>query len=183
MVYIIVALLLIFIIGTAYLLLECISRVHIWLRGDVPCVYNDRDTAIAGLKLANLDENSVLCDLGCGDGRVLRIALQEFDVKKAYGYEIDPFQALKARTRLLLARFPREKWDVFTANLLEANLDNANAFFIYLHPTFLDTFMNEIYPNLPKNSKLISCRYPLPDVAHVDKVDVPGKYPFYLYQL
>jgi len=35
----------------------------------------------------NLNENDVFCHLGCGDGKGIKIALQEFHVKKAIGVD------------------------------------------------------------------------------------------------
>src|SRR4030042_5211497 len=40
------------------------------------------------LWLARVGSGDVLCDLGCGDGRILFAAVEDFGVRKAIGYEI-----------------------------------------------------------------------------------------------
>ena len=41
------------------------------------------------LEIAYLKPNDVVYDLGCGDGRILIKAVEDFNVKKAIGYELD----------------------------------------------------------------------------------------------
>jgi cyclopropane fatty-acyl-phospholipid synthase-like methyltransferase len=40
------------------------------------------------LDLAQVYSNDIVYDLGCGDGRVLQIAVKEYGAKKAVGYEL-----------------------------------------------------------------------------------------------
>eukprot|EP00736_Rhodelphis_marinus_P006482 Rmarinus@m.13024 len=49
------------------------------------------------LQLANASKEDVVYDLGCGDGRLLALAINKFGVAKACGVEIDPetFQLAK----------------------------------------------------------------------------------------
>ncbi len=42
------------------------------------------------LRLAGAGPDDIVYDLGCGDGRILIIAVKEFNVKKAVGIEKDP---------------------------------------------------------------------------------------------
>ncbi|KAI8905128.1 hypothetical protein EDD86DRAFT_194243 [Gorgonomyces haynaldii] len=43
------------------------------------------------IRFANVDENDVLCDLGCGDGRVLVKGLEMIANLKCVGIELDPY--------------------------------------------------------------------------------------------
>ncbi len=40
------------------------------------------------LKVANVGSEDVVFDLGCGDGRILIMAVNDFGAKKAIGYEM-----------------------------------------------------------------------------------------------
>lgn len=41
------------------------------------------------LRLAQVGSGDVVYDLGCGDGRILFMAVEEFDAQRAVGFEID----------------------------------------------------------------------------------------------
>ncbi|MET1160619.1 MAG: protein-lysine N-methyltransferase [Thermoprotei archaeon] len=56
----------------------------------VPYVPTPIPVVRAMLKLANAGPDDIVYDLGCGDGRILVVAVKEFNVKKAVGIEKDP---------------------------------------------------------------------------------------------
>lgn len=62
----------------------------------VPYVPTPIPVARAMLKLANAGPDDIVYDLGCGDGRILILAVKEFDVKKAVGIDNDPMRIAEA---------------------------------------------------------------------------------------
>ena len=54
----------------------------------------------AMLGLAGASVNDIVYDLGCGDGRVLLVAVEEYRVKKAVGIEDDPEYVKKSKLRI-----------------------------------------------------------------------------------
>ncbi|MDQ6863291.1 MAG: hypothetical protein M3044_05660 [Thermoproteota archaeon] len=52
------------------------------------------------LKLATLAPSDVFYDLGCGDGSILILAVKEFNLEKAIGFEASPYRAKIARMRV-----------------------------------------------------------------------------------
>jgi tRNA A58 N-methylase Trm61 len=77
------------------------------------------------LKIARVGPGDVLYDLGCGDGRILIMAVKEFGAKKAVGYEIGEEvyrTALREVERLGLGRIRLVKGDLFEADLSEATV-------------------------------------------------------------
>ncbi|RLG80961.1 MAG: SAM-dependent methyltransferase [Thermoprotei archaeon] len=55
----------------------------------VPYVPTPIPVVRAMLKIAEAGSDDIVYDLGCGDGRILIIAVKEFNVKKAVGVEKD----------------------------------------------------------------------------------------------
>ncbi len=81
------------------------------------------------LKLANLQPNEVLYDLGAGDGRVLLSAARNFGAK-AVGIEIGPLQYTWTWLRVAASGFANRiqiKW----GNFHKADLHEADVVFVY----------------------------------------------------
>ncbi|ARM75716.1 class I SAM-dependent methyltransferase [Acidianus manzaensis] len=55
----------------------------------VPFIPSPPEVIYEMLKCANASPNDIVLDLGCGDGRILKIAKESFNVKLAIGVEID----------------------------------------------------------------------------------------------
>ncbi len=55
----------------------------------VPFVPSPPEVIREMLKCAEAKKCDILLDLGCGDGRIIKIAKEEFNVKEAIGVEID----------------------------------------------------------------------------------------------
>jgi len=83
------------------------------------------------LELAKVDADDVVYDLGCGDGRILFTAVDEFDVKKAVGYELNSSMyesvRLKVERRGLQGRI-----EVVNGNFFLADLSGASVVTLYL---------------------------------------------------
>ncbi len=81
------------------------------------------------LKLANLQPDEVLYDLGAGDGRVLLIAAKEFGAQ-AVGVEIGPVQCALIWLRIV-ASGHGEKIQLKWGNYFKTDLRRADVVFIY----------------------------------------------------
>src|SRR5690349_18037229 len=95
----------------------------------LPPVSTDPERIRKALKLANLQQDEVLYDLGAGDGRVLFIAAREFGAK-AVGIEIGPIQCALIWLRAV-ARGLDKKVQVRWENFYKANLNEADVVFVY----------------------------------------------------
>jgi predicted TPR repeat methyltransferase len=96
-----------------------------------PYVPSPPDVITKMLEVANVGPDDVVYDLGCGDGRVLFTAVQEFKAKKAVGYELNENRydnIVKEIERQNL----QEKIHVFNKNLFEADLSEATVITLYL---------------------------------------------------
>lgn len=114
----------------------------------VPYVPTPYPVIRAMLKLAGAGPDDVVYDLGCGDGRILIVAVKEFNVKKAIGIEID-----KEKYKLALSRVREEgvedRVEIIHGDFFDVDISNAT-----LVTMFLLTSVNEMLrPKLERELK------------------------------
>ena len=83
------------------------------------------------LEIADLKPNDVVYDLGCGDGRILIKAVEDFNVKKAIGYELDK-QRYKSTIKEIKRRNLQDRIEIINGNLFEADISDATVVTLYL---------------------------------------------------
>ena len=81
------------------------------------------------MKLANLQADETIYDLGAGDGRVLLIAAREFNAQ-AVGIEIGPIQCALIWLKATASGFGN-KIQIRWGNYLKADLSQADVVFLY----------------------------------------------------
>ena len=109
-----------------------------------------------------LRKGSLLIDIGCGDGRVLREAYRRYGVR-AVGFEINPLAYALARIRTLGLRGV----SVRMQNFWKVNLREADAVFCYLFPDIMEKLATKLKSELRPGTPVISCNFPLPDWPHI----------------
>ena len=102
-----------------------------------PFVSSPHDVVHKMLEVARASRDDVLCDLGCGDGRILTTAVKDFGVKSAFGYEIreDLFKTASAEVE---KQNLMNKVHIFNRDLFQADLKDATLITLYL-----TTYANE----------------------------------------
>jgi precorrin-6B methylase 2 len=95
----------------------------------LPSIPTKPDRIRQALKLANLQPNETLYDLGAGDGRVLLIAAGEFGAK-AVGIEVGPIQCAVIWLRAIASGFS-DKIEIRWGNYLNTDLSAADVVFLY----------------------------------------------------
>ena len=113
------------------------------------------------LKLANLQPDEVLYDLGAGDGRVLLIATREFGAK-AVGIEVGPVQCALIWLRAVANGF-RSKIQVRWANFYKANLRDADVVFVYATSKEIVKLAPHLEMQLKTGARVISVSADFPD--------------------
>src|SRR5262245_56861936 len=81
------------------------------------------------LKLAHLQPEEIIYDLGAGDGRVLLIAAREFGAQ-AIGIEVGPVQCMLIWLRAITSGLSK-KIQVHWEDYLKADLSQADVIFLY----------------------------------------------------
>jgi len=128
------------------------------------------------LEMANVKPGEVVYDLGCGDGRIIICAAQEFGAR-AVGVELNPWlyflALLKVWTKGLSSRVR-----VIFGNLHQVDLKEADVVTIFLYSHVNDLLQEKFQRELKPGARIISYFWDLRDWR---PVDVDSKYNLYLY--
>jgi precorrin-6B methylase 2 len=106
------------------------------------------------LKLANLQPNETLYDLGAGDGRVLLIAARDFGAK-AIGIEVGPIQCALIWLRATASGFGKQieiRWE----NYYQVKLKDADVVFVYATSQEVMKLAPHLNLEMKRGSRLVS---------------------------
>lgn len=113
------------------------------------------------LKLANLQRDEILYDLGAGDGRVLLIAARDFGAK-AVGIEVGPIQCVLIWLRLTASGLGRQiqvKWE----NFYRSDLHDADVVFVYATSTEVKKLAWPLEQQMRPGTRLVSISADFPE--------------------
>ena len=111
-------------------------------------------------EFAQVGRDDVLYHLGCGSGRGLAIALEEFSAGRAVGIEIDPAKASAARD--WLGQRNARGWEVRTEDIRDSDLRDATVvLFWFSDPETVDR-MKEKLSGLAEGCRIVTIWGPLP---------------------
>lgn len=139
-----------------------ISRVPL-----VPVRTNALKTIVSTL---NLTPGAVLYDLGSGDGRVLKAALDNEPHIKAIGLEIGPWPRLVSK---ILLRPYSHQVEIRNQNFFKANFSDATHIYLYLYPSLLKELMPLFEEQLSPGTRIVTCDFALPEKTPVEILPVP----------
>jgi len=145
--------LLLFIIGLLWILIPALYGL--------PPVPTRPERIQKALKLANLQPNETLYDLGAGDGRVLLIAARDFDAQ-AIGIEIGPIQCALIWLRAVANGYTRQiqvRWE----NFYKADLKDADVVFVYATSKEVMKLAPHLETQMKRGSRVVSISADFPE--------------------
>ena len=116
-----------------------------------------KKTARAICKLAKINKDDVVYDLGSGDGTALIIAAKEFGAK-GVGIEIDPLRFFVS-SMLLRSNRLSDRVKIVRKNFFDEDLSPATIVFVYLVPRALERLKPKSLNELKPGTLLVSFRY------------------------
>lgn len=99
-------------------------------RPEVPYVPTPEEVVVEMLKMASVDKDDVIYDLGCGDGRIVITAAKELGCR-GVGIDIDPVRIQESRINAANAGVS-EKVEFFQMDLFDADISQATVVTLYL---------------------------------------------------
>ncbi|CAM9674054.1 unnamed protein product, partial [Hapterophycus canaliculatus] len=117
------------------------------------------------IEMLQLTRESVLYDLGCGDGRLLVEAVKSSGAR-GVGVEYDKRYADRALKRVTDAELA-QRINVIHGNVLDADIEGATAVFVYLVPAGMVALKDGLVSLLRAGSRVVTYVFAIPDLNPV----------------
>ena len=128
-----------------------------------------------------MEPGQVLVDLGCGDGRVLRLARRHYRIK-AIGFEVNLLAYLKGRALSIGLKDVEIRLKSFWSQ----NLVQADIVFCYLYPDVMQKLSTKLKAELKPGTLVVSCNFALPGFNPLRTLRPEGALhsdPLYIYRV
>jgi SAM-dependent methyltransferase len=125
------------------------------------------DVVVQMLELAKAQEEDVVYDLGCGDGRILVAAAGRFGCRAA-GFDIDPRRVKQARENLR-KNMVEESARVEEKDLFQVDVRPASIITLYLSPKFNARLIPQL-ETLKPGSRVVSHQFDMEGVEPEKKL-------------
>ena len=138
---------------------------------DVPYVPTPPEVVEAMLKLGHAGSGDVHYDLGCGDGRIVIMAVQKFGATRGTGYDIDP-QRIKEANENAKQAGVTDKVKFIIGNLFEADFHDATIVTLYLLPEVNLRLRPKLLKDLKVGSRIVSHQFDMGDWEPDQKIQI-----------
>jgi len=143
------------------------STVH----KDVPYVPTSPEVVETMLKLGNVGPGDIHYDLGCGDGRIVVMALKKFGAARGTGYDIDPERIQEANENAKQAGVS-DNAKFILGNLFEADFRDANIVTLYLLPDVNLKLRPKLLKDLKVGSRIVSHQFDMGEWEPDKKINI-----------
>lgn len=131
------------------------------------------------LRLANVNPNDVVYDIGSGDGRVIITAVHEFDAKKAVGIELREDLIRLAHAQIWKLNLAK-RVKIIQGNALVESIGEADVVTLYLSTKGNEVLRPKLERELKPGSRVVSLDY---KISRWNPTKVEGLWrEIYLYQ-
>lgn len=131
------------------------------------------------LQSARLKKGARFLELGCGDGRVVKTAVEQFDTE-GVGVDINPLLIAIAKAR----NKKNGKLKFQVADIFKTNLGSYDAIYVFLMPEMLSKLKNKFALECKKNALIISHGFKIEGWdSKIKNVLVRKPFPTYYYRV
>jgi len=114
------------------------------------------------IKLAEIKEDDIVYDLGCGDGRVLIALANNTPAKRLVGFEISVLPYLWAKVRVMFLGLS-DRIEIVFSDFLKHDLSQASVVFCFLTPMAMKKLAPKFSKELRSGTRILSYTFSLPD--------------------
>ncbi|MEK7637300.1 MAG: hypothetical protein AAB402_02845 [Patescibacteria group bacterium] len=164
------AFLLLFLVGTIIAVIFSINALINTLRFGLPYVSTPHWAVDWLTDNLNLKSSDLVCELGCGDARVLAALAGKYPTTKFVGIEVQwwPFLLAKWRTRQL------KNVTIRPQNFLTADLSGVTVFYGFFITAMMPKVAVKLAVHLQHGAQLISFGFALPGWQSVREISPPN---------
>ena len=149
-----------------------------------PYVPTNKKLALEILKEIKFKKNGLFVELGSGDGRIVRTAVKEYQVK-GVGVDINLLLIFWSKTlKFLDPRLRRDDRLTFIQkNILKFDLTKADYIYLFLFPALIEKLVPKFDKELKKGTVIISHGFPVNEYKNklIKKVE-RNPFPTYYYR-
>lgn len=131
------------------------------------------------LELAQVSQDDVVCDMGCGDGRILIMAVSEFGAKKAIGYEIRR-DLFKTALENVSIRNLSDRVMIYNKDCMTADLSEVTVITLYLTTSGNEKLRPKFEREVKPGTRIVSHDFSITG-WRAAKVERFGGHTIYLY--
>lgn len=155
----------------------------IFIINSVPFVPTSKSILDEILEVMKIEENKVIYDLGCGNGRFIFYAAKKYPKSFFIGIENDSFAYFWAKVIQWFKKYPNVK--IKNGDFFKENIDKASYIYIYLFPGVLKELSKKFRGEL-KNTFVFSLDFKIPDkepikIIEIKKNKIRRKRTIYVY--
>lgn len=138
------------------------------------------------LMLAGVGVDDVVYDLGCGDGRILFMAVEEFEAERAVGYDINPSIVEPLREKIENSGL-EDRIEAVNANFFDVDLSPASVVTMYLTTSGNSKLRPKLEEELGDGARVVSHDFPVHTWTTEKSSEPPhytiGSHKIYLYSI
>ena len=122
---------------------------------DVPYEPTHPQVVNAMLSLAEVSDDDILYDLGCGDGRIVISGITDFNAKRGVGIDIDPRRIREANERAKGYEV-QDKVEFIEADIMDSDIRDASVVAIYLLNSVNFMIRPKLFSDLQPGTRVVS---------------------------
>jgi SAM-dependent methyltransferase len=137
------------------------------------------------LKLSHAGPGDTLFDLGCGDGRILFIAVEKFDVDRAIGVELNP-NMVKGINEKIKEKGLEKRIQVHNGNFFNVDISPATVVTLYLTTSGNTKLRPKFTEELKPGTMIVSHDFPIQEWDEFQSGSSPhsmGSHKIYVYNV
>lgn len=154
--------------GVIFFVFISITNIIAGFKEDAPFIRVPEDIEDEIIKSLNLNEDSIVYDLGCGDGKILLKIAERNPSVQIFGVELSVWPYLLAKIKTSKYRNIR----ITRENMFNTDLSKATTVFAYLYPKAVTSLLIKMKKECGIGTRLVSCDFEADGFTPIETFDL-----------